>query len=56
MTIQLAKGLVAMFLCLGLTACGLKGPLYMPPPEQPTAQPSAQPTPAEKPASGATQQ
>ncbi|QFI53266.1 LPS translocon maturation chaperone LptM [Aeromonas simiae] len=42
MTIQLAKGLVAALFCLGLTACGLKGPLYMPPVEQPKAeQPSA---------------
>ncbi|MFR9720355.1 LPS translocon maturation chaperone LptM [Aeromonas diversa] len=36
MTIQLAKGLVAILLCLGLTACGLKGPLYMPPPPEQT--------------------
>ncbi|MFM5465121.1 lipoprotein [Aeromonas simiae] len=33
---------MAALLCLGLTACGLKGPLYMPPVEQPKAeQPSA---------------
>ncbi|ALP43027.1 lipoprotein [Aeromonas schubertii] len=58
MTIQLAKGLVATLLCLGLTACGLKGPLYMPPPpEQPQAQaPAAQPAQSdEKPATGAEQ-
>ncbi|ELM3753064.1 MULTISPECIES: lipoprotein [Aeromonas] len=47
MITQLTKCLLATLLSLGLAACGLTGPLYMPPPEQPQTQstPQAQ-TPA----------
>lgn len=44
MTSQFTKCLLAAFLSLGLGACGLTGPLYMPPPEQPA--PVEQPKPA----------
>ncbi|WP_421213985.1 LPS translocon maturation chaperone LptM [Aeromonas dhakensis] len=45
MITQLTKCLLATLLSLGLAACGLTGPLYMPPPEQPQSTQQAQ-TPA----------
>ncbi|MGL4355318.1 MAG: LPS translocon maturation chaperone LptM [Aeromonas popoffii] len=38
MITQLTKCLLAIPLSLGLAACGLTGPLYMPPPQQPQTQ------------------
>ncbi|WP_323063621.1 LPS translocon maturation chaperone LptM [Aeromonas jandaei] len=42
MITQFTKCLLATLLSLGLAACGLKGPLYMPPPEQPQSQSTPQ--------------
>ncbi|HHQ4654468.1 TPA: LPS translocon maturation chaperone LptM [Aeromonas hydrophila] len=42
MITQLTKCLLATLLSLGLAACGLTGPLYMPPPEQPQTQSTPQ--------------
>jgi predicted small lipoprotein YifL len=44
MIIQLVRCLSAVLLSFTLVACGLKGPLYMPPAEQPESQQS---TPSE---------
>ncbi|MGL4249217.1 MAG: LPS translocon maturation chaperone LptM [Aeromonas sp.] len=45
MITQFNKCLLAMLISLGLAACGLKGPLYMPPPEQPPSQSTPQTAP-----------
>ncbi|MCF3096368.1 hypothetical protein EHZ86_03320 [Aeromonas australiensis] len=42
MITQFTKCLLATLLSLGLAACGLKGPLYMPPPEQSQSQSTPQ--------------
>ncbi|MGL4714523.1 MAG: LPS translocon maturation chaperone LptM [Aeromonas sp.] len=50
MITQFTKCLLAALLSLGLAACGLKGPLYMPPTEQPQSQstpPAAPPATSE---------
>ncbi|WP_430480974.1 lipoprotein [Aeromonas caviae] len=43
MITQLTKCLFAVSLSLGLAACGLTGPLYMPPAEQPAPAEQTQP-------------
>lgn len=45
MITQFTKCLFAASLSLGLAACGLTGPLYMPPAEQPAPAEQTQPTP-----------
>ncbi|WP_337073094.1 LPS translocon maturation chaperone LptM [Aeromonas veronii] len=45
MITQFTKCLLATLLSLGLAACGLKGPLYMPPPEPPQSQSTPQAAP-----------
>ena len=45
MITQFTKCLFAASLSFGLAACGLTGPLYMPPPEQPQSQSTPQSAP-----------
>ncbi|MGL5302441.1 MAG: LPS translocon maturation chaperone LptM [Aeromonas sp.] len=58
MITHFTKCLLATVLSLGLAACGLKGPLYMPAVEQPQSQsvtPVAAPAPAKTATQAATQ-
>lgn len=54
MTSQFTKCLLAASLSLGLAACGLTGPLYMPPAEQPVS--TEQPKTPEQPKTESTPQ